>query len=195
MSLETIPPNPLAGKETMAGKTARRMIQTGTILSILFLLAGCAHTWSPKQAPPVPMNSVGPLGPGLSVHLVNDQPLTTPQLFAALGGHTHYANYNEWTDFFIRYWGEELMKRGVAVGPQSRNSISVKLDDFRYYQGFAKIRTNMRIHLSSSDNTWRKDIEETDTSGWSMGRAFGSVIYHTVEKLMRDPEVLGRMKP
>jgi len=95
----------------------------------------------------------------------------------------------------IRYWGEELMKRGVAVGPQSRNLISVKLDDFRYYQGFAKIRINMRIHLSSSDNTWRKDIEETDTSGWSMGRAFGSVIYHTVEKLMRDPEVLGRMKP
>jgi hypothetical protein len=179
----------------MTGKSTRCMFQMGTFLSILFLLAGCAHTWSPKQAPPVPMESVGPLGPGLSVQLKNDQPLATPQMFAAIGGHTHYANYNEWTDFFIKYWGEELKKRGVAVDSQSKNAISVKLDDFRFYQGFSKVRTNMKVHLSNPDNTWRKDFEETDTSGWSMGRAFGSVVYHTVEKLMQDPEVLGRMKP
>lgn len=179
----------------MTEKNARRMIQAGTILSILFLVGGCAHTWSPGQAPPVPMESVGPLGPGLSVNLVNDQPLKTPQLFAGIAGHTHYANYNEWTDFFIRFWGDELTKRGVAVGPQSRNTITVKLDDFRFYQGFAVVRTNMRVHLANPDNTWKKDLDETDTSGWSMGRAFGSVVHHTVEKLMGDPEVLGRMKP
>ncbi|HBO69770.1 MAG TPA: hypothetical protein DD658_06400 [Deltaproteobacteria bacterium] len=179
----------------MAGKFVRRMIQTGSILLLaVSLFGGCAHTWSPKQAPTVPLESVGPLGPGLSVNLINDQPSTTPQMFAAIGGHTHYANYNEWTDFFIRYWGEALTKRGVVVGPQSMNTISVKLDDFRFYQGFAKVRTNMKIHLSSPDNTWKKDFDETDTSGWSMGRAFGSVIYHAVEKLMQDPEVLGRMK-
>jgi hypothetical protein len=27
-----------------------------------------------------------------------------------------------------------------------------------------------------------------------MGRAFGSLIYHAVEKMMMDPEVLARMK-
>jgi len=159
------------------------------------LLGGCAHTWSPGQAPPIPLEATGPFPPGMSVHLVNAQPLSEPQLFAGFGGHTHYANYNEWTEFFIRYWTEELTKRGVAVGPQSGNKISVRLDDFRMFQGFAKIRTNMRVHLWSSDNTWKKEYDETDTSGWSLGRAFGSLIYHTVEKLMNDPEVTARMKP
>ncbi len=53
----------------------------------------------------------------------------------------------------------------------------------------------MKIHLSSPDNTWTKVYDETDTSGWSMGRAFGSLIYHAVEKDVQDPEILARMKP
>jgi hypothetical protein len=140
------------------------------------------------------MESVGMLGPNLSVELINDQPLKTPQLFGGAGGWTHYANYNEWTEFFIKYWGEELSKRGIAVGPQSPNKINVKLNDFMFIQGFAVVRTNAKIHLSAPDNTWRKVFEETDTSGLSMGRAFGSLVYHTVEKLLVDPDVMGRMK-
>jgi hypothetical protein len=89
----------------MNNKIIQSMIQTGTILVILFLIGGCAHTWSPRPVSPVPMESVGPLSPGLSVHLVNDQPLKTPQLFTRDAGHTHHANYNEWTDFFIRKGG------------------------------------------------------------------------------------------
>lgn len=171
------------------------MIQTGTILFILFLLGGCAHTWSPGHVPTVPMESVGPLGHGLSVHLVNDQPSTTPQLFATDTGHTHFANYNEWTDFFIRYWGEELTKRGVAVGTQSRNTISVRLDDFRMHNYFMVIRADMKVHLSSPDNTWSKELIESENSGMGLGGALGNVVFLTVEKLMRDPEVLDRMKP
>lgn len=162
---------------------------------LLLLLAGCAHTWHPGEAPPVPMEAVGPLASGLSVDLINDQPNTTPQLFAGIGGHTHYAHYNEWTAFFIKYWTDELVKRKVAVSKESPNKISVKLDSFMFFQGFAKVRTNMKIHLSSPDNTWSKVFEETDTSGWSMGRAFGSLIYHAVEKMMMDPEVMTRMRP
>ncbi len=29
---------------------------------------------------------------------------------------------------------------------------------------------------------------------WNMGRAFGSPIYHAVEKMVTDPEVIARMK-
>jgi len=170
---------------------------SATILfSVLLLqLAGCAHTWHPEQAPPISMEAVGPLGSGLSVDLINNQPNTTPQLFAGIGGHTHYANYSEWTEFFIKYWTDELVKRKVAVSKESPNKISVRLDSFMLIQGFAKVRTNMKIHLSSPDNTWTKVFEETDTSGWSMGRAFGSLIYHAVEKYMLDAEILARMKP
>jgi len=162
---------------------------------LIFLLVGCAHTWHPGEAPPISMEAVGRLESGLSVELVNDQPNTTLQLFAGVGGHTHYANYNEWTEFFIKYWIEELTKRGVAVSNTSPNKIAVKLDSFGFIQGFAKLRTNMRISLSSPDKAWSKVFDETDTSGWSMGRAFGSLIYHAVEKYMRDPEILAQMKP
>jgi len=171
-----------------------RRFRTVFLIVISVLAGGCAHTWSPKEAPPIPMESVGMLGPNLSVEFINAQPLTTPQLFGDVGGHTHYANYNEWTEFFIKYWSEALTKRGASVGPQSSNKINVKLNDFMFMQGFSKVRVNIKIHLSSPDNTWKKTYEETDTSGWSIGRAFGSVVYHSVEKLLVDPDVMGRMK-
>lgn len=162
--------------------------------ALLLLVAGCAHTWHPGEAPPIPMEAVGQLEKGLSVELINDQPNTTPQLFGGVGGHTHYANYNEWTEFFIKYWSDELVKRNVTVSKESPNKIAVKLDSFMFIQGFAKVRTNAKIHLLSPDNTWNKLFDETDTSGWSMGRAFGSLIYHAVEKMMMDPEVTARMR-
>lgn len=171
-------------------------LPAGICASILLIVfTGCAHTWSPGQVPPVPMESVGPLGTGLTVDLINNQPETKPQLFAGTPFYKHYANYNEWTEFFNRYWADELMKRKVGVNNQSPNKILVKLDTFLLSQGFAKVRTNMRIHLSSPDNSWSKVLYETDTSGWSMGRAFGSLIHHTVEKMMLDPEIMGRMRP
>jgi len=163
--------------------------------TLVLLLAGCTHTWSPGQAPPIPLDVVKAREPGLSVDLVNNQPNTTPQMFGSVSGHKHYANYNEWTEFFITYWSEELVKRNMAVSRQSPNKILVKLDDFIFSQGFAKVRTNMTIHLSSPDNTWKKTMNETDTSGWSLGRAFGGLIYHAVEKMLEDPEILARMKP
>jgi len=163
--------------------------------ALLLLVAGCAHTWHPGGAPPIPIEVVGPLGNGLSVELINDQPNTTTQLFAEVSGNTYYADYNEWTAFFIKYWTDELTKRKVAVTKESPNKIAVKLDTFAFIQGFAKVRTNMKIHLSSPDDTWSKVFDETDTSGWTIGRAFGSLIYHAVEKYMMDPEILARMKP
>lgn len=160
---------------------------------VALLLGGCAHRWSPGQAPPVALEAVGPFEKGYSVHLTNNQPDNTYHLFGGAGGHTHYANYNEWTGFYVKYWGDELAKRGVDVTDRSPNKIAVKLDNFMFIQGFAVVRTNMKIHFSSPDG-WKKDFEETDTSGWSMGRAFGSLIYHSVEKVMKDPDVMGRMK-
>ncbi len=81
------------------------------------------------------------------------------------------------------------------VSNDSPNRILVKLDSFLFVQGFAKVRTNMKLRLSTPDNTWSKEFNETDSSGWSMGRAFGSLTYHTIEKLMGDKEVMNRMKP
>jgi hypothetical protein len=167
----------------------------------VLLFASCAHTWSPEKAPPIPLEAVGPLGTDLSVELINNQPNTTPQPLTSRGGQPHQANYNEWTQFFITYWTEELVKRNVVVSSQSPNKILVKLDSFILsppsFSGIWRLgtRTNMAIHLSSPDDTWRKTLYETDTSGWSMGRALGSLIYHAVGRMLTDPEILARMKP
>jgi len=164
------------------------------LLAPALFLNACAHRWSPGNAPPIPMETVPQFSEKLSVELVNDQPDTEWKLFAGVGGHTHYANYNEWTQFFVNYWSEELTKRGAEVSPESKNKILVKLDHFQFFQGFAKVRTNFSITLTNPDGSWKKEYEETDTSGWSMGRAFGSLIHHSVMKLMMDPDVLDRMK-
>ncbi|MEW6419698.1 MAG: hypothetical protein AB1480_16540 [Nitrospirota bacterium] len=163
-------------------------------LFITLFLAGCAHTWSPGSVPEIGLDTVSQYQEKFSVDLINDEPNTTPQLFAGIGGHTHYANYNEWTQFFINDYAKELTKRGVNVSKDSPNKLKVKVGKFAFFQGFAKVRVNMTVVLTSDDGKWSKTFEETDTSGWNMGRAFGSVIYHTIEKLLKDPEVMNRMK-
>jgi hypothetical protein len=161
---------------------------------LLLLLCGCAHTWSPKQVPEISLEIASPLDGQYSVSLINNQPNTTPQLFAGIGGHTHYANYNEWTQFYIDTFSKELVKRGVKVGADSPNQIKIALSRFAFFQGFWVLRVNMEIRLESGDGKWQKVLEETDTSGWSMGRAFGSVMYHSMEKLLKDQAVLEMMR-
>ena len=164
------------------------------LLLIIVFLAGCAHMSVPKQIPPIDLSAVDKYQENLSVELINDQPNTTPVIYAGIGGHTYYANYNEWTQFFIDNYTAELTKRGVKVSKDSPNKIKAKLSNFAFIQGWAKVRANMVVHLSSLDSKWSKTYEETDTSGWSGGRAFGSVIYHTIEKLLKDSEVIDRMR-
>lgn len=181
----------------MTNKINHQKILMLMILLTLFLLGGCAHTWSPGSFSPVPMESVGPLGHDLSVNLINAQNWTTPQIFYSLTWHSHQANYNVWTDFFIRYWSEELKKRGVAVGSQSRNTIYVKLDNFWLREIFFVYNSGMMIHLSSPDNSWKKDFSATEVTSTfrTIGGALDSVFQHAAENLMKDPEVLNRMKP
>jgi uncharacterized lipoprotein YajG len=179
----------------MTSKTVGCTIRSTTILLGLFLIGGCAHTWSPSSVSSVPMETVGPLGQGLSVHFVNNQPLTSPQLFFTDVGHTHHANYNEWTEFFIQYWGRELTKRGVAVGPQSPNTIFVKLDEFFAHHYFAVYVAGMRINLSNPENTWRKELIETNSTVMgSLPGTLSNAVRLSVEKLLQNTEVLDRMK-
>ncbi|HTZ17339.1 MAG TPA: hypothetical protein VMB78_02755 [Dissulfurispiraceae bacterium] len=170
------------------------------IASIIFLVAiatfsgGCAHVVNPKEAPEIGLDAVGPFQAGYSVQFINNQPDTTPKLFAGIGGHTYLANYNEWTQFYINQFSKELTKRNVTVSNESTNVMKVALSQFAYFQGFAVVRVNMTVKLESSDGKWFKVYEETDTSGWSMGRAFGSVVYHSIEKILHDREVIERMR-
>lgn len=178
----------------------KKKLLNGSLLLIihsfffLILLSGCAHTWSPGQAPEIGLDTIDRFQGNLSVQLINNQPETKPKLFAGIGGHTHYANYNEWTQFFIDTLSKELTKRGVRVSNNSTNKIKVKLSNFAFFQGFAKVRVNMTVLLESGDGKWSKQYEETDASGFSLGRAFGSIVYHTIEKILKEPEILDKMK-
>ena len=164
------------------------------VIFIMMFLSGCAHTLSPSQIPSIDLSAVASYQQDLSVDLINDQPNRTPKLFAGISGHTYYANYNEWTQFFIQRYAAELLKRGVKVSKDSQNKMRIKLSNFAMFQGFAKVRVNITVLLTFEDGKWSKTFEETDTSGLSWGRAFGSVMYHTMEKLLRDSEVINRMK-
>ncbi|MBI5971524.1 MAG: hypothetical protein HY884_10275 [Deltaproteobacteria bacterium] len=172
-------------------KKITRFAQNAGLLAVLFFtLAGCMQVWHPGSVPDLSLDKVGALSGGYSVALVNDQREMRPQ---PVIGNAH-VNYNEWTEFFINYYANELRKRGVNVDPGSPNKILVKLDGFTVQQGFAKMRANIHFRFSTSDGRIIKEMYETDTSGMSAGRAFAGVIYHTAEKLLTDREVLDRMK-
>src|SRR3989338_7696884 len=178
------------------------------LLLIVVFLTGCATTVNshPKQIPPIDLSIVSSYQENLSVDLINDQPDTTPKEYTRLVGinksvYTSLTvNYNEWTRFFIDSYTAELNKRGVKVYKDSPNKIKARLSNFGYFLfspnlGFTSVaRVNIVVQLLSSDDKWSKIYHEWDESGWSRGRAFGSVIYHTIEKLLKDPEVIDRMR-
>lgn len=165
-------------------------------LSIIFLffLTGCSTVSKPGSIPDLKLDTVGAFSETLSVDLINNQPDTTPRLYAGVGGHTFYANYNEWTQFFINKLSEELKERGATIAVASPNKFKVKLSDFVYMQGFSVVRVNMKISLEMPEKNWKKEWVATDVSGWSMGRAFGSVIYHAIEQILKDQEIINLLE-
>ncbi|KPK01402.1 MAG: hypothetical protein AMK71_05685 [Nitrospira bacterium SG8_35_4] len=158
------------------------------------LMISCAHHSVPKQVPEVGMDIVGSYDQKYSVDLINDQPDTSENLYWSMGVHRYYANYNTWTQFFIDNYTKELEKRGVDVSDDSPNKVKVRLSDFAFMQGFAVVRSNIKIKLESPDRSWVKEWVESDKSGWSGGRALGSTVYRAIERLLRDEEVMNRMK-
>ena len=165
-----------------------------TITVSLLLLVGCTHTYHPGTAPEVSLAYVGSFESTYSVELIHDQDDSTLRLFSATRGGKHYADYKEWTTFFIEAYARELTKRGVKVGVGSPHRMAVKLKDFSYRHGFARVRVYMTLVLSDPDGTWEKEIKATAVSGWSTGRAFGSIVHNTIVDLLNDREVMERLK-
>jgi hypothetical protein len=177
----------------MKGGEMKRL-QIFTLLIGLLFMSGCATITKPGRIPEIQLGTVGAFSEKLSVELINDQPDVVPQVYAGIGGNTFLANYNEWTRFFINNLAEELKKRGADVSETSPNKLKVKLSDFAFIQGWAKVRVNMRISLNMPEKNWDKEWVATDTSGWSGGRAFGSVIYHAIEQLLEDSKFIELLK-
>jgi hypothetical protein len=163
-------------------------------LSLCLLMISCSHHSIPKQVPPVGLDIVGAYDQQYSVDLINDQPDSSENLYWAMGFHRYYANYNTWTKFFIDNYAKELEKRGVEVSENSPNKLKVRLSDFAFMQGAFVVRSNIKVKVESEDRSWVKEWVESDTSGWSGGRALGSTVYRAIEKLLRDDEVMNRMK-
>lgn len=169
-------------------------MKEGRLLVVLFfsllLISGCAHISKPKSIPDLKLDTVGSFSKQLSVDLINAQPDITQHLYAYIGFHKFYANYNEWTKFFIDKLTEELKERGAVVVPSSPNKLKVKLSDFVFMQGFAVVRVTMKVNLEMPEKKWEKEWVATDVSGWNAGRAFGSTIYHAIEQILKDQEII-----
>ncbi len=172
-----------------------RMLRNRVLLFciVALVLGGCTHHAIPKQMPEVGLDAVGRLEDNMSIDLINAQDDTTEHLFYAMGIHRYYADYNQWTQFFIDNYSKELNKRGVTVSKDSPNKIKVKLSDFAGMQGMFVIRVNMKIRFQQPEQNWEKEWNESDTSGWSGGRALGSVLHNSIKRILLDSEVNQRM--
>jgi hypothetical protein len=148
----------------------------------------------PGSTPPVTLDTVAAYEEPYSVYFVNAQPDTEQKLFGSMGIHDYTADCNEWTEFLVSLLTEEFKKRGADVSADNGNVINVIVSDFAYITGMWSVRTNVKITVSTPDGTWSKVYSETDTSGWSMGRAFGSLFHHFVIKVMEDEEFMGQIR-
>ncbi|MBI5970703.1 MAG: hypothetical protein HY884_06075 [Deltaproteobacteria bacterium] len=180
----------------MAAKLPQSTKLPALLVSVLFALAGCMFVRHPGNVPDIGLDKVGALDGKYSVALINAQPdsnLQQKEYLAAILGYA-YVNYNEWTEFFVNYYSNELKKRGVNVTSDSPNKILVKLDGFTNILESFKKKTIIHFRFSTADGKIIKEMYETDTSGLDPGHAYAGVIYHTVEKLLNDSDVLDRMK-
>lgn len=172
---------------------AKRAVFIVLPLALLFL-AGCATVSRPGSIPEIKLENIGRFESPLSVDLINNQPDRAENKYAGIGLNSFCANYNEWTQFFIDKLGEELKKRGATVSQASQNKLKVSLSDFAYAPGFATVRAGIRFSLEMPERNWKKEWVASDVSGWSMGRAFGSVIYNAISQLLEDPEFIGLLQ-
>ena len=210
------------GGSLHSGGGAMKLIRCFLVTLVLGLMTGCMAAVKPGNIPEVGLDSVGPYSGPLSVDLINDQPDTTPHWFGSGGeinyprygtvrwdgsrhvahvmperinsGTSYTANYNEWTEFFIRHFSHELAKRGVTVSKDSPNKIKVKLSNFALFLGFTKVRVRLTVQLEAGDSSWSGTYEETDISAVSISGACGGAISHSIKKLLNDPEFIQLMK-
>ena len=170
------------------------MIRKLLALVALVALVGCSHTYHPGKAPEVSLIYVGAFERSYSVDLIHDQPDTTVHLFSAGRDGKHYANYNEWTTFFLNSFKKDLKKRGVKVTSGSPNKMKIRVSDFSYRHRFFKVRVYMTLTLSDPDGSWSKEIRATAASAASTGRAYGGIIHNTILGILNDREVMERMR-
>ena len=168
----------------------RKILYSFVAFILIAGLAGCSTLRRPGSVPELGLDVVGAFSEGYSVKLVNDQQNATPQSYGSAGMNVFLANYNEWTQFFIDDLSKEFIKRGVDVSNNSLNELRVKLSGFQLLQGFAVVRVNMRIDLEMPGKNWSKEMFVTDKSGWNDGRAFASVIYHSIEEILKKVSLI-----
>ncbi len=166
------------------------------ILSLSLIMAACAPvTISPNKIridPNINLDLIGTYEKKLSVNLINNQPDSTIQPIPHPTGKFR-VNYNEWTQFYIEQWEEELIKRGVNVSGDSPNLIKVKIYDIEFF-GKWELYVRMMIELEDKSGTWSKKIKSISMDNWTGKGALINMFTRSIEKLLEDIEVIDKMR-
>jgi len=144
----------------------------------------------PGSGMKISTSHIGSFSEPHSVKLINDQPDKTPLKFFRW----FTADLNEWTQFLIDELSEELEKRGVVVSSSSPNKLKVKIVEMTSAESVAAIRMFLTVLLSTPDNSWSKEIKVNESSAWTAGRALGGAIYRANEKILKDREIMNKMR-
>ncbi|MBL7073046.1 MAG: hypothetical protein ISS33_04630 [Candidatus Omnitrophica bacterium] len=166
------------------------MLKKIVVVVFLFALSGCATAMHPGSGMKISTSHISSFSEPHSVKLINDQLDKTPLKFFRW----FTADLNEWTQFLIDELSEELEKRGVEVSPSSPNKLKVKIVEMTSAESVAAIRMFITVVLSTPDNSWSKEIKVNESSAWTAGRALGGAIYRANEKILKDREIMNKMR-
>jgi len=166
------------------------MLKKIIVVALLFALSGCGTVLHPGTGMKIPTSQIGSFSGPHSVKLINDQPNKTPLNFFRW----FTTDLNEWTQFLIDELSEELTKRDVVVLASSPNKLNVKIVEMTSAESFSAIRMFLTVLLSTPDNSWSKEIMVNESSAWTAGRALGGAIYRANEKILKDKEIMNKMR-
>jgi hypothetical protein len=154
-----------------------RSILALSLLILLFLFSACSHV----------LYSQGSINTNKVISVVNGQTESKLTLIAIRGSDKFFADFKQWSDFFVTQLTTELEKRGVRTNPQGDYTFTVSVSNLRLFWGAWAVRCIVDVHVARSDGAWAKTYEGNN-AGHNIDRAIDGAIHKAVALIIGDPE-------
>jgi hypothetical protein len=166
-------------------RTYLKFILALSLLSVALLFSACSHVVYPRGPIPVEMDKVGPIKTSKVISIVNAQTESKVTLIAIQGSDKFYADFKQWSDFFVAQLVTELEKRGVQVKPEGDYVLKVSVSNLRFFWGTWAVRCIVNVQVERKDGKWAKTYEGNN-AGQNINRAIDGAAHKAIAAIIGD---------
>lgn len=168
-----------------------RLLNGFMVLGAVLFLAGCAHTYVPKESEystdEIPMYKVGS-----KVELKNGQPYKEEIIYAENMGHDFFANLNTWTDKAIGIADRELTERGSKTAPKPGHTLTLKVSSADVSTGTWGFRGRVRLDAATGSGFAKSFYGEAPSV--NIYNASSGALAAAVTSMLSDPRIISYLE-